>query len=161
MSDVVIWASGYPRPFHTDADEIKSSRAKTWSPSSRDFEVAARRSSKVALGAATLDEMLGHIAKQTAGSISRLGIIGHANGTMFGLAGRIITDPKFGAPDVLFTDPIDAAMLTAKAQAISKVTDRFTPDATITLYGCNAGVTSEYLGNWMDAFQVEILEGFQ
>lgn len=78
---VMIFANGYPRPYTSDRAEIASATAKppTWFPASADFQQTATKSGD-ASGAVTLDEMLKAIEAKTAGSISLLGLVGHAAG---------------------------------------------------------------------------------
>jgi hypothetical protein len=160
MAKVVIWASGFRWPYHTESEEIKSYLDGAWSPSSKDFKAAAERSGDVAFGAATIAELLKGLAKQKAGSITQLGIIGHSNDEEFGLAGDIITTKPM-APNVTFkpTGAIDADVLKANSAAIARVNDRFADDATLTLFSCHAG-SSSFLVSWADAFNVQIVEGF-
>lgn len=155
MANLAIWASGYPSVFRTGADEIRSINAGTWSPASHDFQAAAARSG-VALGAATFNELLNRIGTQNIGSINRLGIIAHSNSQMIGLAGRIIVTPP-QAPDVLFspTGVIDNNVFKAKAASIAKITNRFAPNASITLFSCNAGAELSLLIGFQEAFGLD------
>jgi len=155
MPNLAIWASGYPRVFRSDADEVRSLQAGTWSPASIDFQAAATRSGHAA-GARTFDEILRIIGRQAVGSIERLGIIAHSNSSMIGLAGNIITTGP-DAPDVLFSQPgvIDDSVLQAKSADIAKVSDRFTDHASIVLFSCHAGAELNLLIAFQTAFGLD------
>jgi hypothetical protein len=153
VTDLVIWASGYRSVYSGNSEEISSLNAHTWSPASRDFHAAASHSG-VALGASSLDELLRQLGRQSAGSVNRLGIIAHSNSTMVGLAGKIITTPD---ADVEFfpSGIIDAAQLTAKADRIESIQDRFADDASIVLFSCNSGSDFSLLVAFETAFDVD------
>lgn len=149
----LVPAAGYPNRFRSDEAEIRCFEAGEptckWSPSSVDFEATATQSGGgTAIG--TFTGLLDHIARRSAGSITELGLIGHANATYFGLSGTIT------AHDVIFTDPglIGADTIAANMARIEASRDRFSPVGKIVLYGCNAGVGLELLDALSRAFRV-------
>lgn len=85
----------------TDAVEVGSATAGNWFPSSVDFQVTAMRSG-MASGASSLADMINIIARQAAGSISLLGLIGHAadGPRTFGFSGRMTTSPPYCMPAI-------------------------------------------------------------
>ena len=148
----LVYASGYPRPFGSDAAEVgcfQHHRGCKWSPSSVDFHATATNSGGGS-GAATFSALLDHIAAAPPDSISELGLIGHANPTWFSMGGRITAD------DVLFTDAgvIGAESIEREKTRIAALRNRFKKDAQITLYGCNAGLGKALLDALRDAFKV-------
>ncbi len=149
----LVYASGYPRRFASDAAETRCAEAAPrvceWAPASIDFEATATRSGG-GVGRASFATLLSWIEGQAAGSITELGLIGHANSDYFGLSGRIT------AHDVFFTPPglIGVEAIAANAAMVARVRDRFAPDAVITLYGCHAGVGDALLDALSRAFRV-------
>jgi hypothetical protein len=57
MANLMIYGSGYSRPYMTDAAEVGSATAGNWFPSSVDFQVTAMRSG-MASGASSLADMI-------------------------------------------------------------------------------------------------------
>ena len=97
--DLII-SSGYPSPFRNIAEELAASNANppNWFPMTVDFRATAAHSGG-AEEAASFEQLLDVIGKKKAGSITELGLIGHASPTSFALAGRAIPgnirfDPK-------------------------------------------------------------------
>src|SRR5579871_4277794 len=80
MARLMIYGSGYAKPYANDGVEAGSATAGTWFPSSVDFQATAMKSG-VASGASSLADLINIIAGQPAGSISLLGLIGHAADT--------------------------------------------------------------------------------
>jgi len=149
----LVSAGGYPNRFRNDEDEIRcfEGPAETckWSPSSIDFQATATHSGGgTPIG--TFVGLLDHIASRSPGSITELGLIGHANSAYFGLSGTI------SAHDVVFADPgvIGAETIAANTARIEAVRDRFAAGAQIVLYGCNAGVGLTLLEALSRAFHV-------
>jgi len=153
MAKVVIFASGYRSVFASEAQEIASVQAGTWSPQTQDFRAAALRSG-TALPAASLDDVIRQIGLQKVGSIERLGIIAHSNSTTIGLAGHIIVT---AGGDALFTPAgvIDEDILTAKTPKIATVLDRFADGASIVLFSCSSGADMSLLIDFETAFGID------
>jgi Domain of unknown function (DUF4157) len=145
----LIYGSGYPRPFKTDEEEIRSANAHKWSPSSVDFQATATNSGGGS-GTDTFQSLLSQIASKPANSISNLGLIGHANSSMFGLSGTIIPGDVVFKPEGV----ISAEAIAKNTASIVKVRDRFTTSAKITLYGCDAGLGKGLLDALSNAFKV-------
>lgn len=147
----LVYANAYPRRFRSDAAEVRCERRDdcTWYPASIDFRATAENSGG-GTGQGTFRGLLDHIAARAPGSITELGLIGHASSEYFGLSGRIT------AHDVFFTEPgmIGAESLERERATIEGLRDRFAPDAQITLYGCNAGVGGALLEAISRAFRV-------
>ncbi|MGO9893916.1 MAG: hypothetical protein ACLPX8_06860 [Bryobacteraceae bacterium] len=160
----MIFANGYPRPYQNDAAEVASASAKpaTWYPSSIDFQATATNSGDPA-GAGTLADMLKIVAGKPAGSISLLGLVGHAAGgtggtpRTFGFSGQVTVNPA----NVILTAPgfLTAATLTSSMGAITPLRNRFAADARIVLYACNTGTDNTLLDPISNAFGV-CVDGF-
>lgn len=152
----LISSAGYPNRFANAEAEIGCAESPPatckWSPSSVDFAATATNSGGgTAIG--TFSGLLDHIAAQAPGSITELGLIGHADSADFGLSGTIT------AHDVFFSTPglINDATITANLARIAGMRDRFGADAQIVLYGCNAGVGLGLLEALSRAFHVCVL----
>ncbi len=154
----LVYASGYPRRFRSDAEEVRCVEAPPnrciWAPSSVDFRATAENSGG-GTGQSTFRSLLDHIGSRATNSISELGLIGHANSEYFGLSGRITNF------DVFFTEPglIGMESIRDNMARIEAVRDRFAADAKIVLYGCHAGVGDALLNALSQAFRV-CVQGF-
>lgn len=151
MQRELVFAGGYARRFNSDRAEVRCVQRPncTWFPATIDFRATAENSGG-GTGQPSFTGLLDHIAARAAGSIEELGLIGHANRENFGLSGRIT------AEDVFFTEAglINTETLAREQARIAGLRDRFAPGATITLYGCHAGVGGELLEAISKAFQV-------
>lgn len=153
---MLILAKGYPNQFRNAKDELAASDAKQWFPSIDDFRATAVMSGGSSGEALTLAQVVEIIGKEKPGSIAALGLIGHANRSVFALAGRIVGDNiHFAQDSLIFEDTIKANLSKIKA-----VKDRFTEDGSITLYACDAGSGQNLLDAISDAFEVKVF-GFQ
>ena len=152
----LIYGSDYKRPYSDDATETRSSEAGTWYPATIDFSATAS-SSGGGSGAPTFDDLIKAIKAKGTGSITSLGIIGHATTDLISLSGTITTNPA----NVTFTGGgvIDSAGIKAKMADITAVRDRFASGAKIVLYGCHAGIGNSLMADLSSAFQV-CVEGF-
>jgi hypothetical protein len=152
----LVYGDAYPRSYKDDSAETLSAEADTWYPASIDFKATATNSGG---GDAikSFDALLTWIGKKSAGSITELGLIGHANSSNFGLSGTITTNPK----DVTFTADglINSGTLSTKMSKIMSVRDRFAANAKIILYGCHAGTGKSLLEDISNAFGV-CVKGF-
>jgi hypothetical protein len=141
-----------------DAAEVASATANTWFPSSMDFQATAIRSG-VASGASSLADMINIIARQPAGSISFLGLIGHAaeGPRTFGFAGRMTTSP----PHVVLTPAgfLNAQTIWDNYSLITPLRSKFARDARIVLYACHTGADRSLLSPISNAFGV-CVDGF-
>jgi hypothetical protein len=152
--DMII-SSGYPNSYGSVADELAASKADAWFPTTVDFRATATHSGG-AEEAASFDELLKVIGKTKKGSIEQLGLVGHANRETFALSGRVQNaNVNFGKEGMLH--PVS---IKEKLEKIRAVRDRFTTDAVITLYACDAGVGTTLLAALSQAFQVTV-QGFQ
>ncbi len=152
----LIYAGAYKSPYGGDPAEIASATAKTWYPSTVDF-AATIATSGGGSGASSFDDLIKWIGAQSKGSIAKLGLVGHASASVFGLSGDVTVSPM----DVSFTPPgqISTTTIAAKLSSITAVRDRFASGAKITLYGCHAGVGTPLLAALSNAFGV-CVEGF-
>jgi len=153
----LVYAGGYPRRFANDWAEVGCYMSRpgcVWSPATIDFRATATNSGGGS-GSATFTALLDHIEAAAPGSITELGLIGHANVDYFGLAGRIT------AHDVWFGDEglIGAESLERERDRIVSLRNRFAAGAKIVLYGCNAGSGRPLLDAISNAFQV-CVQGF-
>ncbi len=152
-----VYASGYPRRFASDWAEVGCYMTRprcVWYPASIDFRATATNSGGGS-GSDTFTALLDHIAAAAPGSITELGLMGHANVDYFGLGGRIT------AHDVWFSEAglIGAESLEREKDRIAALRDRFAAGAKIVLYGCNAGSGKPLLDAISKAFQV-CVQGF-
>jgi Domain of unknown function (DUF4157) len=152
----MIYAGAYKSPYGGDPAEIASATAKTWYPSTVDF-AATTATSGGGSGASSFDDLIKWIASQSKGAIAKLGLVGHASASVFGLSGDVTVSPM----DVTFTAPgqISTTTIAAKLSSITPVRDRFASGAKIILYGCHAGVGTPLLAALSNAFGV-CVEGF-
>ena len=162
---LMIYASGYPYPWASDAQEIAHAKANPslWHPSSVDFRETAGRSGAPS-GASSVADMLTIIGSMAVGSIGMLGLIGHAGDDptgmvprSFGFAGRV----QGRSPYVTLSGSglLNATTLTAAAAPAAAVRNRFAPNARIVLYACNTGADSTLLDPISRAFGV-CVDGF-
>jgi Domain of unknown function (DUF4157) len=152
----LVYGSDYKSPYSDDATESRSSEAGNWYPSTVDFTATAS-SSGGGTGAPTFDDLIKTIAAKGKGSITSLGIIGHATTDLISLSGTITVSPS----NVTFTGGgvIDSTAITAKMADITAVRDRFAAGANIILYGCHAGIGNSLMAALSSAFQV-CVQGF-
>jgi hypothetical protein len=159
---LMIYANGYPRPYLNDPAEDASASADTWLPSSVDFQATAANSGDPA-GASTLADMLSIIARQPAGSISMLGLIGHAAAGVgptprtFGFSGQVTVTP----PNAILhaSGFLNADTIWHNYAAITALRSQFKPDARIVIYACHAGADKTLLNPISNAFGV-CVDGF-
>lgn len=119
----LVYSSGYPRPFHSDAAEVRCVEAQRsvcrWFPSSVDFAATAQRSGG-GVGRATFATLLSFIESQSIGSITELGLIGHANPFTFPpprrphCPGRKLGRPMPGGPSMRRFDDSEDPMTSAE-----------------------------------------------
>ena len=153
MANLMIYGSGYSRPYMTDAAEVGSATAGNCFPSSVDFQVTAMKSG-MASGASSLADMINIIARQAAGSISLLGLIGHAAAPprTFGFSGRMTTSPPY-----VFLTPsgfLNAKTIWDNYSLITPLRSKFARDARIVLYACHTGADRSLLAPISNAFGV-------
>jgi hypothetical protein len=159
--DLII-SSGYPTPYRTVAEELKAAQAdpSDWYPMTPDFRATAVHSGG-ADEAASFDQLLKIIEKKKPGSISELGIVGHASQSAFSLSGTKVTgNIRFDPNGLIHPDTLQD-----KLAKISTLRDRFKNDdkgnpPSITLFACDAGSGDELLKAVSSAFQVTA-RGFQ
>ena len=156
--DLII-ASGYPYPYKNQAAELAASKAGNWFPVTVDFWATAATSGG-AQGAATFDQLLKVIGKKNKGSISELGIVGHASPDSFVLGGHINQGMIRSTKDAV----IRVESIRENLDKIKAVRDRFATQnirhPSITLYACDAGAGDELLEELSKAFQVTV-RGFK
>jgi hypothetical protein len=153
--DLII-SSGYPSPFRNITEELAASNANppNWFPMSVDFRATAAHSGG-ADEAASFAQLLDVIGKKKPGSISELGLIGHASPTAFALAGQAV-------PGNIHFDPkglIHPDTIKDNLDRIKAIRNRFKSDdkknpASITLFACDAGSGDALLQALSSAFQV-------
>jgi len=147
----LIIASGYTATYGGDAGEIAAANDNKWFPTTIDFRATAALSGGTG-EASTFAAVIELIAKENPGSISDLGLVGHASNTTFSMSGRVTSDPA----NVNFSKEgmIHPVSIKDNLAKITKVRDRFAKDGTITLYACDAGVGKDLMDALSDAFQV-------
>lgn len=151
----MIYGSGYGNPYANNAAEVRSAKMGAWFPSTDDMAASAKGSGGGS-GASKVAGLLQALKSKGAGSITELGLIGHANSTQFALGGTI----KPG-DDVYFDADatIDAASLAANAADVTAAKNSFAADAKIVLYGCHSGLNAKFLETMSIAFGV-CVQGF-
>ena len=151
MAKLMIYGNGYSKPYGTDAAEVVSATAKSWYPSSIDFQATSMKSG-TAEGASSLADMINIIARQPAGSISFLGIIGHAadGPRTFGFSGRMTMSP----PYVVLTPSefLNAQSIWDNYNLTTPLRSKFARDARIVLYACILAPISNAFGVCVDGF---------
>ncbi|MBO9392135.1 DUF4157 domain-containing protein [Caldilinea sp.] len=153
----MAYADGYARPYKSDEAEIKNAEKGNWSPASIDFKESAANSGGGS-GADTFARLLTQIESKGVGSITELGLIGHANATNFGLSGTVKgKDVWFTQPGLINADTIKANLSTIQGKNLP---GRFATNAKIILYGCNAGSGKDLMDAISQAFRV-CVEGFK
>jgi len=153
----MAYADGYARPYKSDEAEIKNAEKGDWSPASVDFKESAANSGGGS-GADTFAKLLTQIESKAVGSITELGLIGHANATNFGLSGTVNGKAVwFTQPGLINADTIKANLSTIQGKNLPT---RFATNAKIILYGCNAGSGKDLMDAISQAFQV-CVEGFK
>jgi hypothetical protein len=153
--DLII-SAGYPSPFRNIAEELAASNANppNWFPMTVDFRATAAHSGG-AEEAASFEQLINVIGKRKAGTISELGLIGHASPTAFALSGQAIPgNIRFDPKGLIHPDTIRDNLDKIKA-----VRNRFKTDdkknlASITLFACDAGSGDALLEALSSAFQV-------
>ena len=154
--DLII-SSGYPSPFRNITEELAASNADppNWFPMTVDFRATAAHSGG-AEEAASFEQLLNVIGKKKAGSITELGLVGHASPASFALAGQAVPgNIHFDPKGIIHPDTIKDNLSKIKA-----VRDRFKTDdkknpASITLFACDAGSGDALLEALSSAFQVK------
>ena len=153
----LIYGAAYPRPYKQDEQEIRNAEAGNWSPASIDFRTSVKHSGG-GQGKSTFRSFLKYIDSKQKGSISELGLLGHANSSNFGLSGKV------EGKNVFFTKPGQINHETIKDNLSSirskQLHNRFADNAKIILYGCNAGSGTALLDSISQAFKV-CVEGFK
>jgi hypothetical protein len=148
----LFYGSGYPNPFAGKPAEEAAAAQKTpreWFPSSVDFHETATLSGG-GKGLATLTGLLTEIGGKSAGSITDIDLIGHANADLFALGGTITRTSVTGSA----AGTIGATQLAKVQPQIDKVRDRFASGAHITIYGCDSGASGTLLQAISMAFKV-------
>jgi hypothetical protein len=156
MSKDLLYAGGFPRPWKTDAEEIKSSRLDNgWHPSTADFQATAQGSGG-GTAVSSLGDILGYLRSKPDGSIEELVIIGHASAGTFALGGQIIPGQGTQRGGVKFTGGhyINDQLLLDSANDIKALQKRFAANAKIKLVGCDAGLDKAFLNQMSKAFGV-------
>ena len=152
----LIYASDYsPDPaYRNDAEEHAN---RHWMPTSPDFQATAQNSGG-GTGIGTFLGVTDYIKAKSAGSITTLGLIGHANQNVFALGGTVKRD---GSVDASTYGTIDKASidLAVVGGTIPPLRNRFASNAKIILYACNTGAGGTLMQSLSDAFQV-CVQGF-
>src|SRR6185312_5904069 len=131
----IFYGGAYPqRPYASAKEELDagSAKKKEWFPATQDFAALAANSGG-GTAVKTLDDLFKQIEAKGKRTITRLDLIGHANGKALCFAGEIKKD------DVYMSECLGVDELADNAARISALKDRFAPGAKITLYGCDAG----------------------
>ena len=152
----LIYAGDYSADpsYKDDAEERANAH---WMPTSPDFQTTAQNSGG-GTGKITFLALLEYIKAKSAGSITTLGLIGHANQNVFALGGQVKRDGTVTASTqgTIDKNSIDLAV---SGGTIPPLRDRFASNAKIILYACNTGAGGTLMQSLSDAFQV-CVEGF-
>ena len=155
----VLYSSGYPRPYSSDAAEVASAEKSTWTPASIDFQASSLASGGTN-GVPHFQGFLAELSTKADDSITNLYLIGHSNSSMFSFGGTILVQSP---PDVDFvTDNncISTTQLSANMSAIVPLRKKFASGSSIVLVGCHAGTGVSLLNAISNAFQV-CVKGFK
>ncbi len=152
----LIYASDYSADpaYRNDAEEHASPH---WMPTSPDFQATAQNSGG-GTGVGTFLGLTDYIKAKGPGSITTLGLIGHANRDVFALGGLVkrdgsVTGSTHGTID---KGSIDLAVV---GGTIPPLRNRFASNAQIILYACNTGAGGTLMQSLSSAFQV-CVQGF-
>ena len=152
----LIYASDYSADpaYKNDAEEIAN---KHWMPTSPDFQAAAQNSGG-GTGAGNLLAVTDYLKAKKPGSITTLGLIGHANKDVFALGGFVKRDGEVTATShgTIDKTSLDLAVMSGD---IPRVRDRFASNGKIILYACNTGAGGTLMQSLSNAFQV-CVQGF-
>jgi hypothetical protein len=146
-------AGGFDSPYKTVAAEMDSAVNKKWLPSTIDLRATAVGSGG-AQEVKTFQDLLTLIGKKSAGSISDLGIVGHASKDDFAFGGKVLVQSP---PDVSFNQPaalINTSTITKNLATIKSLRDRFAKGAKITVFACHVGSGQALLDALSTAFGV-------
>lgn len=168
MGRELLYSNGYANPYTTAQEEVAASSRSEWYPSSVDFKATADASGGGS-AVTNMQDVLKFIGSKDDGSITELGIIGHANANYFAFGGTITkrTDP-IGA-NVTFNRAMlmDPSGLDANSEKIKEIKKKFAPNAKLVLYGCHAGLDDSLMkklattfGICVYGFSLEIVTGF-
>ncbi len=156
MGRELVYSGGYSRPYSNDADEVKAAvEFKDWYPSSVDFKATAEASGG-GTAVSNLPELIRFLSNKPDGSVDELGIIGHADSSLFAFGGTIIVPTLSSSGNVNFASDklIDQTSLTTNATAIAAVKAKFSSKGRIILYGCHAGLADALMAAIAKAFGV-------
>jgi hypothetical protein len=129
-----------------------------WSPSSKDF-AAVGLASGGSSPAASIDDLLKVISQQGVESIEELRILGHANETVFSLAGEIKNDDVYFNQEKALIGP--SQTFEKAMPKFRELQDRFTANAKVILLGCNAGSGKEALMSLVSHAFLRTVAGFK
>ncbi len=145
----LIIASGYANNYGGEAAEWGYAKQGIWFPTTTDFRATAAGSHGSG-EAKSLAELIALLEKKKPGTIDGLGLVGHASQETFSLAGTVLTSQN----NIHFIESGNIHPVTIKEQ-LSKITplqDRFTKDASITLFACHAGAGNALMDALSSAF---------
>jgi hypothetical protein len=113
--DLII-SSGYPSPYGNISEELKAAQAdpSEWYPMTVDFRATAVHSGG-GDEAASFEQLLSVIDKKKPGSITELGLVGHASPVVFSLAGsKTIRNIHFDPKGIIHPDPFKTTSLRSR-----------------------------------------------
>ena len=152
----LVYASDYsPDPaYRNDAAEHANAH---WMPTTPDFQATAQNSGG-GTGIGTFLGLTDYIKAKSAGSITTLGLIGHANQEVFALGGTVKRDGSVSGTThgTIDKGSIDLAVV---GGTIPPLRNRFASNAKIILYACNTGAGGTLMQSLSNAFQV-CVQGF-
>lgn len=153
--DLII-SSGYPSPFGNISEELKAAQANPseWYPMTVDFRATAVHSGG-GDEAASFEQLLSVVEKKKPGSITELGLVGHASPAVFSLAGTKTTrNIHFDPKGIIHPDSIQDNLAKIKTLRDRFKTDDKDNPPSITLFACDAGAGDKLLEAISSAFQV-------
>lgn len=145
----LIIASGYANNYGGEGAEWGYAKQGVWFPTTTDFRVTAASSHGTG-EAKSLGQLIDLIAAKKPGSIDKLGLMGHASEELFSLAGKVLTSRN--NIEFFASGNIHPITIKDNLQKITAVQDRFTKDATITLFACHAGAGNKLMDALSSAF---------
>jgi hypothetical protein len=155
----------FPKPWANAREEIAAIKEDLWFPSTDDFIAVERNSRKKKRGPTpivdSVESFIHLILDQPAGSIKRINIITHGNGSKIAFSGEI---DKEGA--VFFDEELDVDTLRGmlrhgieyrgKHVEWNQVARRFARDAEIVVFACKAAINETLLQDVAEYFEVTV-----
>jgi hypothetical protein len=159
----------FPNPWKNAREEIKAIKSGIWFPSTDDFIAVERNSRKKRSKTPTLivgsvEAFIHLILDQPVGTIKRINIITHGNGSRIAFSGEIDKEGNVSFDEELDIDTLRGMLsigieYRGKHVEWEQVELRFAKDAEIVVFACKAAVSETLLRDVANFFDVTV-KGF-